>query len=138
MGMDGYGYGGGYGYGSGYGTNNYGTAALVSAQGYGIMPPQDSPMANSVTFEAMFRGHLAHLTFNSKPIITNLTLIAQENSQRMSTIVAKILDDHILMVCRPKLTFRPRHPIGSRLYTSSTLSVRMSVHHTLSCGVPVS
>ncbi|WFD25661.1 hypothetical protein MNAN1_000625 [Malassezia nana] len=77
--------------------NNYGSGA--HSQGYGMLPSQDSPMANPAAFEAMFRGHLAHLTFNSKPIITNLTLIAQENAQRMSTVVAKILDDHILMVC---------------------------------------
>ncbi|WFD21937.1 hypothetical protein MEQU1_000597 [Malassezia equina] len=110
MGMDGYAYGGGYGYGSGYGMSNYGGGAPAPGQGYGMMPGQDPSMANSAAFEAMFRGHLAHLTFNSKPIITNLTLIAQENAQRMSTVVAKTLDEHILMVGRVSLTLQAAPP----------------------------
>ena len=137
MGIDGYAYGGSYGYGPGYAMSNYGSAP-VPTPGYGMIPSQDTPMANSAAFEAMFRGHLAHLTFNSKPIITNLTLIAQESAQRMSTIVAKILDDHILMVSCLTLTCRPRRLIGSRHYTSLTLFVRTLGRRTLSCGALVS
>lgn len=49
-------------------------------------------------FADMFKGHLAALTFNSKPIITNLTVIAHEHSARMSAVVAQCLDEHILTV----------------------------------------
>lgn len=49
-------------------------------------------------FAQMFKGHLAALTFNSKPIITNLTVIAHEHSARMANVVAQCLDEHILSV----------------------------------------
>lgn len=43
----------------------------------------------------MYNSHLKSLTFNSKPIITNLTVIAHDHV-RMSTVVAKCIDDHIM------------------------------------------
>uniref|UniRef100_V5E3A2 CID domain-containing protein n=2 Tax=Kalmanozyma brasiliensis (strain GHG001) TaxID=1365824 RepID=V5E3A2_KALBG len=43
----------------------------------------------------MYNSHLKSLTFNSKPIITNLTVIAQDHI-RMSAVVAKCIDDHIM------------------------------------------
>lgn len=46
----------------------------------------------------MFRGQLASLTFNSKPIITNLTVIALENAGQLASVVAQCLEEHIISV----------------------------------------
>ncbi|GAK67988.1 pre-mRNA cleavage factor cfi subunit [Moesziomyces antarcticus] len=47
-------------------------------------------------FANMYNSHLKSLTFNSKPIITNLTVIAHDHAATMSAVVAKCLDDHIM------------------------------------------
>lgn len=49
-------------------------------------------------FAAMYNSHLATLTFNSKPIITNLTVIAHENVLQMANVIARCIDEHITQV----------------------------------------
>ncbi|KAE8259799.1 hypothetical protein A4X13_0g768 [Tilletia indica] len=46
-------------------------------------------------FEQMFRDQLASLTFNSKPIITNLTILAHEHAPKMSTVICNAIEQHI-------------------------------------------
>lgn len=72
--------------------------------GYPQHQPQPQPHAaapvdigsDPAAFAAMYNSHLKTLTFNSKPIITNLTVIAHDHAARMSAVVAKAIDDHIM------------------------------------------
>ncbi|KAI5477951.1 pre-mRNA cleavage complex 2 protein Pcf11 [Pseudohyphozyma bogoriensis] len=47
-----------------------------------------------------FSYHLATLTYNSKPAITNLTLFAHQHATRMSAVIADCLEQH-LKTCPP-------------------------------------
>ena len=49
------------------------------------------------TFRQFYASHLATLTFNSRPIIQNLSMIAQDYS-RMSNVVVQCLEAHIRRV----------------------------------------
>lgn len=44
-----------------------------------------------------FRSSLADLTFNSKPLINMLTMLAEENAQYAESIV-RVIEEHIRQV----------------------------------------
>lgn len=74
----------------------------TQGQGY-PNDPSTSASAMSIAsdpdaFARMYNSHLASLTFNSKPIITNLTVMAHEHVQQMANVVARCLDEHIVQV----------------------------------------
>ncbi|GAA5890445.1 hypothetical protein JCM16303_007145 [Sporobolomyces ruberrimus] len=58
-----------------------------------LRPPPDVGVDPN-TFRRYFSQQLQGLTFNSKPVITNLTLFAHEHAVRMSGIVAQCFEEH--------------------------------------------
>ncbi|CBQ68681.1 related to PCF11 component of pre-mRNA 3`-end processing factor CF I [Sporisorium reilianum SRZ2] len=81
----------------------YGAPPPQPQYGYAQQHPQPPAAAapvdigtDPVAFASMYNSHLKSLTFNSKPIITNLTVIAHDHAARMATVVAKTIDDHIM------------------------------------------
>ncbi|GAA5901934.1 hypothetical protein JCM8208_006643 [Rhodotorula glutinis] len=65
-----------------------------------LRPPPDVGVDPN-SFRRFFAQQLQGLTFNSKPIITALTLFAHEHLLRMSGVVAQCLDEH-LRSCPPQ------------------------------------
>lgn len=59
-------------------------------------PPDVAQDPNS--FRRYFTQQLQGLTFNSKPIITSLTLFAHEHVVRMSGVVAQCMEEHLRTV----------------------------------------
>ncbi|KAJ7638922.1 hypothetical protein FB45DRAFT_904269 [Roridomyces roridus] len=66
---------------------------------YPYYPPQPQPvyLPDPATFRRDYAKHLAELTVNSRPIIQNLSMIAQEYA-RFADIVAQCLEQHIRRV----------------------------------------
>ncbi|CAD6887862.1 unnamed protein product [Tilletia controversa] len=66
-------------------------------------PPQAAPTYqlhpmvahDPQAFEQMFRDQLASLTFNSKPIITHLTILANDHVAKMQTVICNAIEQHI-------------------------------------------
>ncbi len=81
--------------------------SVYTSQGIG-QPPGWAPGGQSLTFSAMdeqalrefvalYASELADLTFNSKPIINTLTMLASENVNAASSVAAAI-ENHLLTV----------------------------------------
>lgn len=69
------------------------------------LPPSlalDDPVLVSVY--ADFKRALTDLTFNSKPIINGLTMMAHENCQYSATVV-KAIEEHFIEVCPVHLVY---------------------------------
>lgn len=64
-----------------------------------MRPPPDVAVDPN-SFRRYFSQQLQGLTFNSKPIITSLTLFAHEHLVRMSGVVAQCLEEHLRTVSR--------------------------------------
>ncbi|GAA6024918.1 hypothetical protein JCM10207_004268, partial [Rhodosporidiobolus poonsookiae] len=64
-----------------------------------LRPPPDVGVDPN-SFRRFFSQQLQGLTYNSKPVITALTLFAHEHSVRMGAVVAQCLDEH-LRSCPP-------------------------------------
>ncbi|SGY15200.1 BQ5605_C013g07285 [Microbotryum silenes-dioicae] len=79
--------------------------APSSSTSQGVLPtPPHDVSTDPNAFRRYFKSQLAALSFNSKPLITNLTLFAHEHLVRMAPVVASCLEDHLKVV---STFFRP-------------------------------
>ena len=65
-------------------------AGMNQAPGQGFSQQQGQQVTDIETVRRNYREALYELTFNSKPIITNLTIMAQENQHAAAVIVREI------------------------------------------------
>lgn len=86
------------GYGHGHGQTSYPDPSYSQPQHNGYyQPPPPAPYYQQLdpnTFRRDYQNRLAELTVNSRPIIQNLSMVAQEYS-RFSEIVAQCLEAHL-------------------------------------------
>ncbi|PWN44767.1 hypothetical protein IE81DRAFT_271598, partial [Ceraceosorus guamensis] len=84
------------------------------------LPPQAPSDPDG--FAAMYHGQLSQLTFNSKPIITGLTILAHEHAGDMANVIAQVLDEHISAA-------RPEHRLPA-LYLLDSISKNVGAPYT--------
>lgn len=88
-----------------------------------LRPPPDVGVDPN-TFRRFFSTELQKLTYNSKPVITSLTLFAHEHSVRMSGVVAQCMEEHLRTVSRFPSFHLPfslsRRFGGTRMETGTT------------------
>ncbi|GAA5848917.1 hypothetical protein JCM8547_006388 [Rhodosporidiobolus lusitaniae] len=77
-------------------------AAPPAAKEGELHPPPDVGVDPN-SFRRFFASELANLTYNSKPVITALTLFAHEHSVRMSGVVAQCMEEHLRTCPTPYL-----------------------------------
>lgn len=74
---------------------------------YSQPPPPQPQLGPSLPYnigtdQNVFRGYFSHelkqLTFNSKPMINGLTILAHEHATRMAPIVCQCLEEHVRQV----------------------------------------
>ena len=84
---------------NGYGQVSYGGPSYTQTSGYYQPPTPPTPFyhVDPNAFRRDYASRLAELTVNSRPIIQNLSMIAQEYT-RFSEIVAHCLEAHIRRV----------------------------------------
>lgn len=83
-----------------YAAPSFSQPPALSGGYYQPPPPPPPPVyhhVDPVTFRRDYTNRLAELTFNSRPVIQNLSMIAQEYS-RFAEIVAQCLEAHIRRV----------------------------------------
>jgi pre-mRNA cleavage complex 2 protein Pcf11 len=69
----------------------------LTQPGYGYTAPRQVQPMDPHTFRQFYSQQLAQLTVNSRPIIQNLSILAQEYS-RMAHVVAQCLETHTRLV----------------------------------------
>ena len=118
------------GYGHGHGQSSYGGPSYSQHGGYYQQPPPPAPYyqqqrLDPISFRRDYQNRLAELTVNSRPIIQNLSMVAQEYSQ-FSEIVAQCLEAHIRRVSGLVSLVMPHNyfsPNGTRLLVDHLLSL---------------
>ena len=84
-----------------YGQSSYGGPSYSSAHpaSYYHQPPPAPPAytVDAASFRREYMTRLSELTFNSRPMIQHLSMLAQDSS-RFADIVAQCIEEHIRTV----------------------------------------